>query len=201
MRGYCLKESYLSRYFVRRYPGIMKDFVDDLIESWQAVRPDLDTTPLEAIARILRAAQIIQPQLDTVIASEPELSHKGDLDTLTAVRRAGSDEALSPTTLAQVGQLTSGGMTNRLDRLEAAGLIVRRPNPADRRSVLVSLTAKGEALADDAFAASLETQRRLLERLSRAQQRAIAEAVRPLLVAMGDEPVPSPSASLVGHES
>ncbi len=184
----CLRESYLSRYFMRRYPGSMKDSVDDLIESWHAVRPDLDTTPLKAIARILRAAQIIQPQLDAVIASEPELSHKGDLDTLTAVRRAGSDAALSPTTLAQAGQLTSGGMTNRLDRLEAAGLIARRPNVQDRRSVLVSLTAKGEALADDAFAASLEAQRRLMERLSPSRQRAIAEAVRPLLVAMGDKP-------------
>jgi len=167
----------------------MNDYVDELIESWQAVRPDLDTSPLAAISRILRAAQTIQLELDAVIGSGPELSHKGDLDTLTVLRRSGSAEPLSPTTLAQQGQLTSGGMTNRLDRLEAAGLIVRQPHPDDRRSVLVSLTQSGEELADEAFAASLEAQRRLLEPLSASQQKAIAHALRPLLLAVGDKPV------------
>ncbi|NND02380.1 MAG: MarR family transcriptional regulator [Acidimicrobiia bacterium] len=167
----------------------MNDYVDELVESWQAIYPELDTTPLAAITRVLRAATAIQIQLDAVVSAEPELSHKGDLDTLTALRRAGTGAALSPTVLAQAGQMTSGGMTNRLDRLETAGLIVRRPNPQDRRSVLVSLTSSGEATADHAFAASLEAQRGLLDRLSAAEQRTIAKALRPLLTALGDEPV------------
>lgn len=167
----------------------MNDYVDELIRSWAAVRPDIDTTPLEAISRILRAAQIIQIQLDAVIGSQPELSHKGDLDTLTALRRTASNEPLSPTMLAQVGQMSSGGMTNRLDRLEAAGLIARQPDPVDRRGVLVTLTGAGNALADEAFAASIEAQRKLLESLSAQQQRALAKALRPLLLSLGDEPV------------
>lgn len=165
----------------------MNDYVDELVSSWRAARPDLDTAPLAVISRILRAAQAIQVLLDSLIGAEAELSHKGDLDTLTALRRAG--QPLSPSTLAQVGQLTSGGTTNRLDRLEAAGMVAREPDPRDRRGVLVSLTADGERLADEAFARSLEAQRELLAPLPAAERRAIARGLRTLLVSLGDGPL------------
>ena len=167
----------------------MKDYVDELITSWRTVRPDMDTTPVAVVSRILRAAQVIQLRLDPLIGAAGELSHKGDLDTLTALRRAGPGRSLSPTILAQVGQMTSGGMTNRLDRLESAGLIARKPHPDDRRGVLVSLTAAGEDLADEAFALSLDAQRALLAPLSSSEQRATARALHKLLVSLGDLPV------------
>jgi DNA-binding MarR family transcriptional regulator len=165
----------------------MNDYVDELISSWRTVRSDIDTAPIAVIARILRAAQIIQLRLDAVIGAEAELSHKGDLDTLTALRRAG--KPLSPSTLAQVGQLTSGGTTNRLDRLESAGLIARHPHPDDRRGVLVTLTADGSRLADEAFALSLQAQRELLMPLAADQQQAVTEALQALLVSLGDVPL------------
>ena len=167
----------------------MIDYVDEVMSSWQAVRPDLDTTPIAVVSRILRAAQLIQSRLDTLIGADVALSHKGDLDTLTALRRAGSGKALSPTTLAQVGQLTSGGMTNRLDRLEASGLIAREAHPDDRRSVLVSLTPAGERLADEAFAVSLTAQADLLTPLSAEQRRNLAANLHDLLSSLGDDPL------------
>ena len=167
----------------------MSDYVDEVMSSWRAARSDLDTAPIAAISRILRSAQLIQLRLDALIGADVGLSHKGDLDTLTALRRAGSGNWLSPTTLAQVGQLTSGGMTNRLDRLESAGLIAREAHPDDRRAVLVSLTPAGEKLADDAFAVSLAAQQQLLAPLSATEQAQLAATLKKLLIALDDLPL------------
>ena len=186
---YSLRQSLLSRYHLTRYPGIMNDYVDEVMSSWRAVRPDLDAAPIAVVSRILRAAQLIQLRLDALIGAEVALSHKGDLDTLTALRRAGSGRSLSPTTLAQVGQLTSGGMTNRLDRLEASGLIAREAHPEDRRSVLVSLTPAGERVADETFAVSLAAQAALLAPLSARERGDLAAILHDLLIALGDLPL------------
>ena len=104
----------------------MTDFMSEVISSWSRVRPELELGPVAVVARILRAAQLLQTHLDATAAASGDLSHKGDLDTLAALRRAGPASGLSPTVLAQVGQVTSGGMTNRLDRLEAGGLVDRK---------------------------------------------------------------------------
>lgn len=168
---------------------VMLDYVDEVMSSWRATRSDLDAAPIAVISRILRCAQLIQLRLDALIAADANLSHKGDLDTLTALRRAGSGNSLSPTTLAQVGQLTSGGMTNRLDRLESAGLIVRHAHPDDRRAVLVSLTPVGEKLADEAFAVSLAEQQQLLTPISATEANSLAVILKKLLIALGDLPL------------
>ncbi len=167
----------------------MNDYVDEVMDTWRAVRPDLDTRSVAVVSRILRTAQEIQVRLDALVGSDPRLSHKGDLDTLTALRRSGAGKPLSPTQLAQVGQLTSGGMTNRLDRLEDAGLITRIPHPDDRRSVLVSLTNAGAELADEAFAATLSTQTQLLSPLNAAELSELAAALKRLLLSFDDVPV------------
>ncbi len=167
----------------------MTDFVSEVIASWSQVRPELDTRSVSVVARILRVAQILQSRLDATLAAGGELSRKGDLDTLTALRRAGPEMTLSPTTLAHVGQLTSGGMTNRLDRLEAAGLVQRHPDPDDRRAVHVSLTPAGVDLVDAAFVRNLAEQEKLLSALSGAERRQAAEILERLLVSLGDTPV------------
>ncbi len=166
----------------------MDDYVDEVIAGWAAIKPGLDTSAVAVVSRILRSAQLLQAHLDEVAAGR-ELSHKGDLDTLTALRRAGKTEGLSPTALAQIGQVTSGGMTNRLDRLEAAGLIRRRPHPADRRAVRVHLTAAGERLADEAFLEGLRHQETLLAALTASERSHLADLLRRLLTALGDVPL------------
>lgn len=162
----------------------MADYVTQVVDEWAEVRPDLDTSPIEVVLRLLRAAHELQHRLDAVASASTSLSHKGDLDTLTALRRAGG--ASSPTGLAQGLQLTSGGMTNRLDRLEVGGLIRREAAEHDRRAVVVHLTATGEQVADEAFAASLAAQEQLIAGLDQDEREHLAALLSHLLMELGD---------------
>jgi DNA-binding MarR family transcriptional regulator len=163
----------------------MADYVTQVVDEWAEVRPDLDTSPIEVVLRLLRAAHVVQHELDAVASASTALSHKGDLDTLTALRRAGG--SASPGELAAIVQLTSGGMTNRLDRLEISGLVRRSPAEHDRRAIVVSLTPEGRRVADAVFEASLEAQRRLVGVLGPGERDALARALERLLVHLGDE--------------
>lgn len=165
----------------------MADYVDEIVAAWSELDSQLETDPIQVISRILRASQLLQARLDAVVATG-ELSHKGDLDTLTALRRAVPDVGLSPTALARIVQLTSGGMTNRLDRLESAGLVERRPDHRDGRSVTVRLTADGARIADKAFSEALAQQETLLAALSNDDRVQLAELLRRLLISLGDLP-------------
>lgn len=163
----------------------MADYVTHVMDDWAKVRPDLDTAPLEVALRLQRVGQLVQERLDSVAGSQPSLSHKGDLDTLTALRR--SDGSASPSELAGALRLTSGGMTNRLDRLEAAGLVRRTTAETDRRAIVVSLTSEGARVADEAFAANLREQRELITGLTSEERTDLAALLSKLLVDLGDE--------------
>jgi DNA-binding MarR family transcriptional regulator len=165
----------------------MGDVVREAVEAWNRQRPDLDMKPIEVVGRILRCGQLIQTRLDTIAATHG-LSHKGDLDVLTALRRRGSDHTAAPSELARLVQLTSGGMTNRLDRLEKLGLVRRQPDARDRRGVVVELTADGVALADRAFGTILDEQEHLLHEMTPSELGALAEHLEKLLVSLGDSP-------------
>lgn len=165
----------------------MPDYVDAVASDLSDLHPELDVSPIEVVARILRAAQVIQSRLDSVVATD-RLSHKGDLDTLTALRRSEAGR-LKPSALAQMLQMTSGGMTNRLDRLEESGLVVRQPDPADRRAVNVVLTPAGRSLADEVFQASISAQDEIVSSLTARERSALAAHLRTLLISLDDTPV------------
>jgi DNA-binding MarR family transcriptional regulator len=127
----------------------IQQLLDDTMTSWERERPDLD---LAAMGTMLRVNQLMTAALRA--AEGLFAAHGitvGEFDVLAALRRNGRGATLAPTTLARVAMISPAGMTNRLDRLEAAGLIVRRPDPNDRRGSLVELTAKGHAAADRAL--------------------------------------------------
>src|SRR5262249_45904005 len=105
----------------------------------------------------------------------------GWFDLLAALRRAGAPYELNPTALRHATMLSSGGMTKRLDRLEAAGLVERRPDPNDRRGTLVRLTRKGRAVIDRAVERHVANERRLLDALGKDGQRQLDELLRTLL--------------------
>ncbi|MEO7131100.1 MAG: MarR family transcriptional regulator, partial [Dermatophilaceae bacterium] len=111
------------------------DDVDDVVAGWRRERPDLDVTPLEVFSRVSRLAR----RLD--LARGHAFSRHGldgwSFDVLSALRRAGEPYHLSPGQLVQQTLVTSGTMTNRVDRLERSGFVVRGPDPGDRRGVLV----------------------------------------------------------------
>ena len=133
----------------------MTDSVDLILEQWKLERPDLDTSPIGIIGRISKLEQHLARALEEKFATFD--LQQGDFDVLATLRRSGKPHRLNPTTLYQALMLTSGAMTNRLDRLERLELIERLPDPNDRRGTLIALTAKGKRLIERAMTAILKT--------------------------------------------
>ncbi|SDK47283.1 MarR family winged helix-turn-helix transcriptional regulator [Pseudomonas indica] len=149
------------------------DAVEVILDQWRRERPDLDVTPMGLIGRAKRCSALLQRRLDEVFA---RFGMSGwEFDVLATLRRSGAPYRLAPTALFSSLMVTSGTMTHRLQRLEAAGWIQRVPNPSDARSLLVQLTDEGLALIDRAVEAHVENERRILEPLA-AQDRAALEA-------------------------
>lgn len=131
-----------------------------------------------------RAAAALRPLLDETHAAS---NLQGEsFDVLASLRRSGPPYQLSPTQLYREMMLTSGAMTNRIDRLEDAGLVSRRRDPADRRATLVRLTAKGKSLIDAAATKHAANEERLISTLSTRDQQSLNELLRKLLVSLGD---------------
>lgn len=158
----------------------MGDFVDRIVEQWGRERPDLDLTPTEVVGRIDRLAVHLRRAVDETFADFD--LHRGGFAVLAALRRSGPPYRLHPTELFTGLLSSSGAMTNRLDRLETAGLIRRVPDPEDRRGVLVELTQAGKTLAAEAAEAHLLNEQRLLTPLTAGEQHQLAALLRTLLV-------------------
>ena len=122
------------------------DTVDALIEAWRRVRPDLVTQPLEVVGRVIVLAKSLERSVEVALA--PHKLSLGQFDILATLRR--QDGGMTPSQLLRSVVLSSGGMTNRLDRLEQAGWVVRQADPDDRRGVIVALTPKGRKAIDAA---------------------------------------------------
>lgn len=158
----------------------MEDEVDRLVAAWNAERPDLDVRPLHVLSRVSRLARHLDRARRAVFAAHDLESW--EFDVLTALRRAGSPYELSPGRLLRATLVTSGTMTNRIDRLAAAGLVVRHPDPQDKRGVLVRLTAAGLTRVDAAFADLLDREQAILEGLSPGERDTLASLLRTLLI-------------------
>jgi DNA-binding MarR family transcriptional regulator len=156
-----------------------KDPVDQILEQWGRERPDLDMRPMGIIGRISRVERLIDEQMRAA-CSKFNLERWG-FDVLASLRRAGKPYQLTPTQLYNSLLLTSGAMTNRIDRLEAAGLVERLHDPADRRGVLVSLTKDGLKLIDEAVTAHMVVEEAMLECFSFRDRQKFAELLRSLL--------------------
>jgi DNA-binding MarR family transcriptional regulator len=160
-------------------PESVPDHMDMILAQWRRERPDLDVAPLGLLGRLFRAAQLADAKLAEGIASHD--LQPGWFDLLAALRRSGAPYELNPTELMRTTMLSSGGMTKRLDRLEDAGLVARRPDPGDRRGTLVGLTRRGRAVIDAAVVTHVANEAQLLQPLSATQRRALDELLRVLL--------------------
>lgn len=160
----------------------MRDDVDRLVEAWAAARPDLDLAPMQVLSRVTRLCR----QLDS--ARRSAFTQHGvepwEFEVLAALRRAGPPYQLSPGRLLRETLVTSGTMTNRIDRLEQRGLVTRLPDPHDRRGVLVRLTERGRGTVDGALASLLEHERSLLAALDEGDQRTLSTLLRRLSVSL-----------------
>jgi DNA-binding MarR family transcriptional regulator len=157
----------------------VQDEVDRLVAAWARERPDLDVGPLEVLSRVTRLAR----HLDRARrgAFEAHDLEVWEFDVLAALRRAGSPYVLSPGQLLAQTLVTSGTMTNRVDRLESRGLVQRMPDPADRRGVHVRLTPRGKERVDAALADLLARERELLASLTGAEQQELSTLLRALV--------------------
>jgi DNA-binding MarR family transcriptional regulator len=155
------------------------DEIDRIVAEWNRERPDLDVSPTETLQRITRLALLQAASFGRVFARHG-LSW-GEFLVLAALRRAGPPYRMNPTRLFNSVILSSGAMTNRLDRLEAMGVVRRLADPSDRRGRLVELTAKGRRLVDAAVVDHLENEQRLLAALSGPDRKQLAELLRKLL--------------------
>jgi DNA-binding MarR family transcriptional regulator len=156
------------------------DDVDRVIAAWHRERPDLDLAPLAVLSRVSRLARRLELARDRAFAAH-ELA-LWEFDVLVALRRSGPPYRLSPGQLLAETLVTSGTMTNRIDRLEARGLVRREPVPDDLRATWVALTGEGRARVDAAFEDLLAEERMLLAALHDADRDALAASLRQLLL-------------------
>ncbi|WP_158843443.1 MarR family winged helix-turn-helix transcriptional regulator [Saccharothrix deserti] len=162
----------------------MADHVDRVLGQWHAQRPDLDVSPMAVIGRLNRLARLVEGELRKTFA-EHELD-TASFDVLATLRRSEPPHRLTPTELMRASMVTSGAITQRLDRLEARGLVVRSPNEHDGRGVVVSLTDAGRDLIDRTLPDHLATENRLLDALSKTERAALADTLKQLLESLGD---------------
>lgn len=157
---------------------MIPDDEDRAAQDWHRERPDLDPAPLQVVDRILRISQLLKRDLGKAL-EKYELSVPG-FSVLAALRRSGPPYALTPTSLSKAVLLTSGAMTNRIDRLERAGLVERVRSKVDRRSVLVQLTPAGLRRIDEALPAWFESAESIVCLLSTRDEQQLGRLLRKL---------------------
>ena len=154
------------------------DEVDRIVDAWEHERPDLDFAPLQVLSRVGRLARHLDRARRTAFAASD--LETWEFDVLSALRRAGSPYQLSPKALLQQTLVSSGTMTNRIDRLVGRELVERRSDPGDGRGILVVMTDLGRERVDAAISELVQGEAALLDGLSPADQERLAGLLRKL---------------------
>jgi DNA-binding MarR family transcriptional regulator len=152
------------------------DLIDRIVSEWRVALPNLDPSSLEIVGRVIVLAQRLEESVSAVLAE-----HKltlGQFDILATLRRNSPRGELSPSELLKNVALSSGGMTARLDKLEEAGLIARKPDPIDRRMLVIELTLQGEKVIDAAAAARFAEARDSLPPFNSSELKTLEDLLR-----------------------
>ena len=157
----------------------VRDEVDALVDAWRRERPDLDTAPMEVLSRITRLAHHLDRRRAGAFGAHG--LEAWEFDVLAALRRSGPPYRLTPGQLVRETGVTSGTMTNRVDRLTIRGLVSREEHPADGRGVLVRLTEQGRETVDATLADLLTAERTMLDGLAEADRAHLVRTLRALL--------------------
>jgi DNA-binding MarR family transcriptional regulator len=163
---------------------LVGDHVDLVLKQWRRERPDIDPAPMGVVGRISRAARLLERRLRDNFAAHDLQSW--EFDIIATLRRTGSPYRLTAGDLVDTSMVTSGAITNRIDRLVARGLVTRETDPTNRRSVLITLTNRGRELVDEVVAAHVDHEARVLAVLSAEEQDQLAGLLRTLLAGLGD---------------
>ncbi len=157
-----------------------EDAIDRIVAEWNRERPELDVSPTHVLQRITRL-YLLQSASFAEVFARYGISF-GEYEVLAALTRSGPPHRMKPTELVAALVLSSGAMTNRIDRVEAAGLVQRLPDPDDRRGTLVALTSRGRRVVDQALHDHLANEERLLGDLTATERRQLTGLLRKLLV-------------------
>ncbi len=162
----------------------MADAVDAVIAQWNKERPDLDVWPMGVVGRLSRLSRLVEQTLKRFFAEHGLESF--EFDVLATLRRSGSPYELTAGALLKAAMVTSGAITNRIDRMEAKGLVERIRDSEDRRSVRIRLTPEGLRLVDELVGLHVENEIRMLSALGPAERDQLSGLLRMLLESMGD---------------
>ncbi len=170
-----------------QFPDDIADHVDRIQEQWRRERPDLDPAPQGVIGRLHRLADRLRDEL-VAVYREHGLG-EGDFDVLASLRRTGAPFELPAGELARHTMVTTGAMTKRIDRLEGAGLVTRRPDASDGRGRRIALTEGGRELIDAAFADHMANEQRLVALVPEGDRAALARILKAWLADLDGEDV------------
>lgn len=149
-------------------------------DQWQKEWPQINGLPMLTLGRLAEVAtRIMQEEMEPFFAKHG--LHAGEFDVLATLRRSGKPYALTPTQLYEATMVSSGGMTNRLDRLEKAKLVERQKNPTDRRGVIVALTQVGFEKITKIIPLHIKNEERILSSLSCQEQTQLNQLTAKLL--------------------
>ena len=162
------------------------DEVDRIVDAWRAQRSDLDFSPMEVLSRVDRLSRHLdRARRDAFARTDIE---PWEWDVLSALRRAGEPYQLSPKQLLQQTLVSSGTMTNRIDKLVQRGLVRREADPEDGRSVLVTLAEEGRIRVDAAITRLMDAEAELLRELSPTERTRLASLLRHLALSFETAP-------------
>jgi len=162
----------------------MPDAVDAIIAMWAREKPELDATPMGIVGRISRVSRLLDKELKDFFADYG--LEFWEFDVLATLRRSGAPYELSAGALLKTAMVTSGAITNRVDRMEAKGLVERVRDPGDRRGVRIRLTPAGLELIDKLVPLHVANERRLLADLTADDSGTLADLLRILATGLGD---------------
>ncbi len=159
-----------------------RDGVDEIVEQWRKERPDVDVSGMDVIGRLTRIVKMLRPLLDDVFDRHDLESW--EFDVLATLLRSGEPHQLTPGQLLDSMMITSGTMTNRIDRLERRGFVERTKSPTDGRQVLVGLTDDGLRTVDAALRDHAENELEILAGLSAADRERLVRLLRSLHISL-----------------
>jgi DNA-binding MarR family transcriptional regulator len=163
---------------------LMADAIDAVIDQWGRVRPDVDLWPMHILGRIARLSRVLEKENKKFLAEHGLESF--EFDVLTTLRRSGDPYELTASALLKATLVTSGAITNRIDRMEVKGLVERVRDHDDRRSVRIRLTSHGLEALDAIFGLHIANMERILQPLDQQTREQLASALRILLESFGD---------------
>ncbi len=162
----------------------MADAIDAIIEQWRRERPEVAIEPMSVLGRVVRLARVLEREYKKFFAEHG--LEQWEFDVLTTLRRSGEPYELMASALLKATMVTSGAITNRIDRMESKGLVERVRALDDRRSVLIRLTPHGREVVDQLLSLDLAYAAHMLEPLEPIQREQLAAMLRTLLESFGD---------------